>query len=52
MAMELRDHSVAAEQGGGPGGVGEAVQQRLEDVLAVMEQDRQRYQTQNSSEFI
>jgi len=48
LALELRDRAGAAN--GGEGGVGEAVQQRLEGVLAVMEQDRQRYQQQNSSE--
>ena len=50
LALELRDR--ADQNGGANGGVGEAVQQRLEGVLAVMEQDRQRYQQQNSSEYL
>ena len=43
LAMELRDRSVEESANGG-------VRERLEGVLAVMEQDRGRYQQQNNGE--
>lgn len=44
ITLDLRDNSVKGA------GTLDPVQQRLEDVLAVMEQDRQRFMNQNNGE--